>query len=109
MVRPLHLRLLQPAPVSKYGLTVFLALAQVLQQLHGLLPVLVICQQRMVGLLPMAWLRSSPWRVLFRRDMLLTSARAEKGGKLSSALFDGCCFVSLFVTGPCCFNAFTRW
>jgi len=33
-------------------LTVFLAIAQVLlQQLQGLLPVLVICQQRMVGLL----------------------------------------------------------
>ncbi len=34
-----------------YVLTVFLALAQVLQQLQGLLPVLVICQQRIVGLL----------------------------------------------------------
>jgi len=35
-------------------------LAQVLlQQLQGLLPVLVICQQRMVGLLPTAQLRSS--------------------------------------------------
>jgi len=92
-----------------YVLTVFLALAQVLQQLQGVLPVLVICLRTCVS-----WTLCQPLprsRAFLRRAMLHRSARAEKGEKPSSALFDGfdgCCFVSHFVTGPCCFNAFTR-
>jgi len=90
-----------------YVLTVFLALAQMQQQLQGLLPVLVICLRTSVS-----WrlCRPSPRsRAFLRRVMLHRSARAERGEKPSSALFDGCCFVSHFVTGPCCFNALTRW
>ena len=49
MVRQLNLRLFQPVLELEYLLTVFLALAEVLlQQLLGLFPVLVICQQWML-------------------------------------------------------------